>query len=169
MSDTDRSKLPPERLTTKRIAEFMRVQSGTMLVLAGLGIYELHVRHYFLVSYAFVGATVLAFKFFGSWKRYRMVKSGTRVYATPTQSDLQKAFFGLCTAFVTYITIAYFNTQIGWTFCGVALLAVWLFTDHGLHRVFPEKPPLKSVPVQEQSEGAWPPAPRNADVDNNED
>lgn len=68
MSDLDEDKSLQERLTMERMTGLLRVQSSAMLVLAGLGIYELHVRHYFLVSYAFVGATVLAFKFFGSWK-----------------------------------------------------------------------------------------------------
>ena len=144
-----------QRLTTKRIAEALCVLSGTIVVLAALGIYEFRVRHYFLASYAFVGVVVLAFRLLIRWKQYRPVKSGAIVYAAPTQSDLQRVFLALSTEVVVYITISNFNTQIGWTFCLVALSAVWLFTDHGLHRIFPKKPPL----AQEQLEGVWPPAP----------
>jgi hypothetical protein len=78
-------------------------------------------------------------------------------------------FVGACSAFVAYITKVHFNTQAGWTFCGVTLLIVWLFVGYCWYRIFTEKPPATTVIAQEQPEGVWPPAPLIADVDKNKD
>ncbi len=106
------------------------------------------------------------------WKRYRQVKQGAAVYVAVQRPPLQMpqivsiavvliltVFVGLCSAFVVYITKTYFNTQTGWTFCGLTLLAVWLFIGYCWYRIFTEKTQAKPDPLHAQPEGVWPPAP----------
>lgn len=142
MSDLDKNKLSPQRLAVERMTRLLQVQSGVVLFLTAIGISQLFVRHFLLAAAALVAAATLALIVFSLWKQHRM-KAGTAVYAVLPRSDFQMpqivsiavvlvlaVFVSTCSAFIIYITIANFNTQVGWTFCGLTLLAVWLFIAH---------------------------------------
>jgi len=172
MNDLDDNKLPRQRLTVERMTGLLRVQSGVVLFLTAIGISQLFVRHFLLAAAALVAAVALALIVFSLWKQHRMVKAGTAVYAVLPRSEFQMpqivsigvvlvltGFVGLCSAFVVSITIANFNTQVGWTVSGVTLLAIWLFIAYCWYRIFTDKPQARPVLVQEQPEGVWPPAP----------
>lgn len=182
MSDLERNKLPPQPLIVKRMTGLLWVQSSVVLFLTATGIYLLSVRYFLLAAAALVAAVGFALIVFSFWKQYRMVKAGTAVYAPLPRSEFQMpqivsiavvlvltVFVGLCSAFVIYITIANFNTQAGWTFCGLILLAVWLFIAYCWYRIFADKPQAKPVLAQEQPEGVWPPAPLVATEGDNKD
>ena len=108
------------------------------------------------------------------WKRHKDVKQGLVVYVAVANTHPMRmpqfvsiavvlvvtAFVGLCSAFIIYVVRQYFNTQTGWTVCGVTLLAIWLFVGYCWYRIFTEKPTAKPVLLQEQTEGVWPPPPR---------
>jgi hypothetical protein len=182
MSDLDKNNLPPEPLTAKRLTELLRVQSSAMLVLTAFGIYQLYVRHFVLAAGALLGAVGFAVIVFSFWKLSRVVKSGTIVYAAPPKPEFQMPqivsiavvfvltiFVSVCSAFIFYLVNLYFRTQIGWTVCGVTLLAVWLFIGYCWYRIFTEKPEAKPVLFSEQPEGVWPPAPIMLSDESNKD
>ncbi len=115
-------------------------------------------------------------------KRHRQVEQGLAVYvAVYTQSMrmpqivsvivvlVMTVFVGVCSAFIIYVVQKYFNTQIGWTVCGVTLLAVWLFVGCCWYRIATEKRPVVPFVAQEQPEGVWPPAPLFAVEEDNKD
>ncbi len=182
MTDLDKNKPPPQRLIVERMTGLLRVQSIVVLFLTAIGISQLFVRHFLLAAAALVAAAALALIVFGLWEQHHMVKAGTAVYTAPLRSEFQMpqivsiavvlvltVFVGVCSAFVICITIANFNTQAGWTFCGLTLLAVWLFIAYCWYRIFTDKPQARPVLVQEQPEGVWPPAPRVATKEDNKD
>ncbi len=105
-------------------------------------------------------------------KRHRQIKQGLAVYVAVNTHPMHipqivsvvvvfmvTTFVSICSVFIVYVALKYFNTHIGWTVCGVTLLAVWLFVSYCWYRIATEKPPVVPVVAQEQPEGVWPPAP----------
>ena len=184
MSDLDKNKLPPERMTLSGIRNCLIFSCCLAILFAVMGIAELkHGTRMYAGGFCLVALSQL-FNVPRMWKDYRQVKQGRDVYVpaqaetaplTPVPKTISvtvvlvlSGFVGVASLVIIAAGIS-FNTLVVWSVAAGILLLLWLLTAYFWYRVLAQTPLAKPVLLQEQSEGVWPPAPRTAVEDDNKD
>ena len=160
------------RLTLAQSRKILRLQVLSLFILVPLAAVMFREQHHGFAAGALLAALWQALVLPALWKQHQAVKNGAAIYFAANRPGLRMpqiisiivvfvvtAFVSVCSAFIIYVVRSYFNTQIGWTVCGVTLLAIWLFVGYCWYRIATEKPPVVPFVAQEQPEGVWPPAP----------
>ena len=160
------------RLTLAQSRKIIRLQALSLFILVPFAAVMFREQHYGFAAGALLAALWQALVLPALWKQHQAVKNGTAVYFAVSRPELRMpqmvsvaviflvtVFITFCSAFVIYLIVNYFPTQIGWTICAVVLLAMWVFIGYCWYRIFTERPPVVPFVAQEQPEGVWPPAP----------
>lgn len=186
MSDLDKNKLPPERLTLSGIRNALIFSCCLAILFTVVGLVELKQGNkMYAGGFCLVALGQLFDNVPQRWKDYRQVKQGMDVYA-PAQAEtapltpvpktisvtvvlILSSIVGVVSVMIVLAAYISFNTVVGWSVATGTLLFLWLLTAYYWYRIFTENPPAKPKVFQEQTEGVWPPAPLTADVDRNED
>ena len=181
MSDLDKNKLSPERLTLSGVRNALFFSCCLVALLTVMGLVELKQGNRMYAGWFCLVALGQLFNVPQMWKNYRQVKQGIDVYVpaqaataplTPVPRTISvtvvlvlSGFVGIGSIVVLLAVHICFNTPAGWLAAVGILSFLWLITAYCWYSILSEKPRLPAVPVHEQREGVWPPPPSASDQD----